>query len=222
MAFSLATFEAQTVSLIANSNYFLKKSIQVLPSLRADLKIHETQLLRLASAFLIAHLPLFNEIDLIANQDGESVASFIIIVEMQPSFCTIEGYPAADIEDNQRAMRILKVSWYQRFEALLSCRVPNLQAIRLVAYRHLLRQKIDSHCRLNGSLVTLAPSLKRSLTYRSIMQDLPTDWQPKRTILSLSLPETVLIELFMIIIALRLDLNKVWNQSAHSSLASWT
>lgn len=183
--------------LIANTNDFLEKPIQVQPSLRAYFKIHKPQLLSLASPFLIAHLPLFSEIDLIANQDRESIPSFIIIIEVQPGLSAIEGGSAADIEDNERTMRIPQVSRYQRFEPLLSCRVPNLQAIRLVANRHLLCQKIDTHCRLNPSLVTLAPSSKRSLTYRSMMQDLPTDWQPSRTILSFNLPETVLIELFI-------------------------
>lgn len=116
---------------------------------------------------------------------------------MQPRLSIIQGSFAADIKDNERTMRIPEVPWYQRFEPLLSCCVPNLQTIRFIADGHLLCQEIDSHCRLHLTLGTFAVSSNLSFTYRSMMHDLPTDWHPSNTIFNFNLPETVLIELFI-------------------------
>ena len=106
VAFPLTASEAQTVRLIANPYDLLKEIIQVLASLRANLEVHQPQLFSLASSFSIAHLSLIGEVDLIADQNGEPISSFVIIVEVQPSLSIIEGCFAADIEDNERAVRI--------------------------------------------------------------------------------------------------------------------
>ena len=106
VTFPLTASEAQTVRLIANPYDLLKEIIQVLASLRANLEVHQPQLFSLASSFSIAHLSLIGEVDLIADQNGEPISSFVIILEVQASLSIIEGCFAADIADNEPAVRI--------------------------------------------------------------------------------------------------------------------
>lgn len=59
-------------------------------SLGTDLIINDAKLLGLGPAFLLSHLPLAFQVDLIADQQREPLASLILVVELQPPLGIIE------------------------------------------------------------------------------------------------------------------------------------
>ena len=103
-----------------------------------------------------------------------------------------------DIVDHNGADRLLEVAGDERLEAFLSCRVPQLKAIRLLVVLDVLRQEVDSDCGLDKVIGTWMASSKFPWMYFSMMEDLPTPQSPSNTTLNLVLPPAVVEDRFCI------------------------
>lgn len=88
-------------------------------------------------------------------------------------------------------MGVLQVARDETSEAFLSCGVPELQTVGLVAVDKVLNEKIDADGGLDVAACTLYDSSYRLLMNRSIMDVFPTCWSPSNTILYLVRPPTV-------------------------------
>jgi hypothetical protein len=116
---------------------------------------------------------------------------------MEPGLGIVERGSASYVKDNQGAMCVPEVARDQGLKPLLPCCIPKLQAIAFALILYIFCKEIDADGRLDSSRCTWELSSNLSLTYLSMMLDLPTDWFPKNTILILILPEAVLIDEFM-------------------------
>ena len=94
-------------------------------------------------------------------------------------------------------MGIPEIAWDKRLESFLASSIPKLQSIIFGLVENILGEKVDPDGGLSIETHTCAVSSNLSLTYVSIMLDYPRDWLPRKTILILILPVTVLIELFI-------------------------
>jgi len=62
----------------------------MLASLGTDLIIDDAEFVGLGPSFLLSHLPLVFEVDLIADQQREPLASLILVVQLQPRLRIIQ------------------------------------------------------------------------------------------------------------------------------------
>ena len=126
-------------------------------SFGADFVVDHSQVLRLALPFLLRHLSLIPQVNLIADEESKAFACLVLVVQLQPCLSVVERGLAADIEHDERAVRIPQVPRDERDEPLLSGGVPKLQSIIFILIDDILGEKVDADSRLHQSKGTCDP-----------------------------------------------------------------
>jgi hypothetical protein len=88
-----------------------------------------------------------------------------------------------DIEDDDGCAGVLDIGGYERVEAFLAGSIPELHPQALVLHIDGLGDEVDSDCGLHRRGCTCSLPVKLSKMKRFIMEVLPTDWSPSKTIL---------------------------------------
>lgn len=147
-----------------NLNNFIEEFFQIIPSFSTNLIIQQTQLFCFCLPLSLTYLTSFNQINFIANQYGETLSRFVVLVQVQPSIDIVERCPGGDIKDYERTVSIPEIARDERLEPFLSCCVPNLNTVVLVLIGNILGQKINADCWLFYPICTLEVSSNLSLT----------------------------------------------------------
>mmetsp|Transcript_26378 Transcript_26378/g.68110 ORF Transcript_26378/g.68110 Transcript_26378/m.68110 type:complete len:270 (+) Transcript_26378:422-1231(+) len=113
-------------------------------------RLEEEQALgaRLRLALLGGHLSLCLEVRLVADEGDHHVVAALCAHVVHPLGNGREGVPGAHVVYNHGHVRVADVGGDERAEALLACRVPQLQPHGAVLEVHRLRDKVDADRRL--------------------------------------------------------------------------
>lgn len=98
-----------------------------------------------------------------------------------------------EIEYNDGQMSILEIAGDERFEPLLACSIPELEAYHFTSDCNVLRYEIDADGGLNLNERTFLVGSNSLRMYLAMMELLPTFWSPTRTTLNFCI-EFLLLE----------------------------
>lgn len=142
---------------------------------------------RLSLSIFLSHFPT-SQVNLIPNEDLNGIWSLVLLEHLIPDSQIFKRGKLGNIIDHDCAISVLHVVGNETTEALLAGSVPELDAKLSSVASHVLDVEIDAHSRLYEEALTFRPYSNRSLMYFSMIDDLPTDWSPRKIILYLVRP----------------------------------
>lgn len=139
------------------------------------------------------------KIDFVPDKDRKSklICPFIRVVELLPHGSVIQGRFISNIYYYYGTFGILHVVGDEGAEPFLSSRVPQLHPVVFAFVGGVLDEEVDSDGGLDRGRGTLLVSSKVFLMYLEMMEVLPTDKSPIKTIFIFVLPVRVLVDWFI-------------------------
>lgn len=92
----------------------------------------------------------------------------------------------SNVEDNDGCIWIFNIRGNKWMKSLLTSCIPKLHSKTFMLNTNCFWYEINSYCRLIINVITCSFPVKLSKIKRFIIDVLPTDWSPKRTILHLT------------------------------------